>query len=193
MYNNVLLICLIILWTKISPTSSLVRLLIGLPSSTLNNYRHCFSLLMIRWLGVRLEIIANLIILSTAITSVFVRDHLSAGTVGLMMTYALQITNSLNLLVRTSSEIETNIVSVERINEYAELHPEAPWRVPMEKSSSDWPKNGTIQYVDCSRCLFRILRFIFSRIKELSTRYRENLQLVLKDVTLTVEHGEKVR
>jgi ABC-type transport system involved in cytochrome bd biosynthesis fused ATPase/permease subunit len=33
---------------------------------------------------------------------------------------------------------------------------------------------------------------ILCRIKELSTRYRENLQLVLKDVTVNVEHGEKV-
>ncbi|CAF1436131.1 unnamed protein product [Rotaria sordida] len=127
-----------------------------------------------RWLGVRLEMISNLIILFTAITSVFLRDHLTAGTVGLMITYALQITNSLNLLVRTSSEIETNIVSVERINEYAELNPEAPWEIPAKKPSPHWPTNGSIQ------------------INELSMRYRENLQLVLKDVTVNVEDGEKI-
>jgi len=39
---------------------------------------------------------------------------------------------------------------------------------------------------------FKVLTFIFPRIKELSTRYRENMQLVLKDVTVNVEHGEKV-
>ncbi len=39
---------------------------------------------------------------------------------------------------------------------------------------------------------FKLLTFIFSRIKELSTQYRENMQLVLKDVTVNVEHGEKV-
>ncbi|CAF1415513.1 unnamed protein product [Rotaria sordida] len=127
-----------------------------------------------RWLGVRLEMIANLIILFTSITSVFIRNHLTAGTVGLMITYALQITNSLNLLVRTSSEIETNIVSVERINEYAELNSEAPWEIPAKKPSSNWPTNGSIQ------------------INELSMKYRENLQLVLKDVTVNVEDGEKI-
>ncbi|CAF3899223.1 unnamed protein product [Adineta steineri] len=127
-----------------------------------------------RWLGVRLEMIASLIILFTAVASVFIRDHLTAGTVGLMITYALQITNSLNLLVRMSSEIETNIVSVERINEYAELDSEAPWEILEKKPSPHWPTNGSIQ------------------IKDLSTRYRENLQLVLKDITVNIEHGDKI-
>ncbi len=95
----------------------------------------------------------NLIILFTAITSVIIRDHLSAGTVGLMITYALQITNSLNLLVRMSSEIETNIVSAERINEYAELNPEAPWEISAKKPPPNWPTNGSIQYVNYRTCL----------------------------------------
>ena len=63
---------------------------------------HCLYsvLLIIRWLGVRLEMIANVLILSTAVTAVFMRDHLTAGTVGLMITFALQITNALHILVR---------------------------------------------------------------------------------------------
>ena len=89
--------------------------------------------------------IANLLTLFTAITAVFMRDHLTAGTVGLMITFALQITHSLNLLVRMSSEIETNIVSVERIHEYAVLTPEAPWEIAETKPSQDWPAHGHIR------------------------------------------------
>ncbi|UJR17989.1 hypothetical protein I4U23_004890 [Adineta vaga] len=139
-----------------------------------NQSCHFASSVANRWLGVRLEIISNLIILCTAMISVFVRDHLTAGMVGLMMTYALQITNSLNLLVRTSNEIETNIVSVERINEYAELKSEAPWEISATKPSPHWPTNGNIQ------------------IKQLSTRYREHLQFVLKDITVDIDHGDKI-
>ena len=36
------------------------------------------------------------------------------------------------------------------------------------------------------------LTFIFPRIADLSTRYRENLQLVLKDLTVEIQPGEKV-
>jgi len=105
-------------------------------------FSFCF---LSRWLSVRLEVIANLLTLFTAVTAVFMRDRLTAGTVGLMITYALQITHFLNLLVRTTGNIETNIVSVERINEYAELTPEAPWEIQERKPPQNWPKNGSIQ------------------------------------------------
>jgi ABC-type bacteriocin/lantibiotic exporter with double-glycine peptidase domain len=37
------------------------------------------------------------------------------------------------------------------------------------------------------------LIFICFRIENLSTRYRENIQLVLKDLSIHIEPGEKVR
>jgi len=87
-----------------------------------------------------LETIGNFIIFFSALFSVIERDALSPGIVGLSVSYALQvciyfikkrenlvffiiffrikITQSLNWLVLITSEIETNIVSVERIKEY---------------------------------------------------------------------------
>lgn len=38
-----------------------------------------------------------------------------------------------------------------------------------------------------------MVNFVSFRINHLSTRYRENLELILKDVTVTVKPGEKVR
>jgi ABC-type multidrug transport system fused ATPase/permease subunit len=135
--------------------------------------------------------IANLLIFVTTVTAVLMRSRLTAGTVGLMITYAMQVTNSLNMLVRVTSEIETNIVSVERINEYAELTPEAAWEIPERKPPTHWPTNGSIQYVGYRICLETLI-FIFSRITDLSARYRANLQLVLKDLTINILPGEKV-
>lgn len=48
----------------------------------------------------------------------------SAGLVGLTVSYALTITEVLNLGVRFVSELETNIVSVERLKEYSEIETE---------------------------------------------------------------------
>ena len=98
-----------------------------------------------RWLAVRLEIIANSLTFCTALFAVLMRDRLTAGIVGLTITYAMQITQSLNWLVRMTSDIETNIVSVERINEYAELKPEAEWEIKERKPPSSWPMKGEIQ------------------------------------------------
>jgi ABC-type multidrug transport system fused ATPase/permease subunit len=98
-----------------------------------------------RWLAIRLEFIANILTLCTALFAVLMRDRLTAGVVGLTITYAMQITQSLNWLVRMTSDIETNIVSVERINEYAELKGEAPWEIAEKKPPCHWPMNGEIQ------------------------------------------------
>jgi ABC-type multidrug transport system fused ATPase/permease subunit len=99
-----------------------------------------------RWLAVRIECIANALTLCTTLFAVLMRDHLAAGIAGLTITYAMQITQSLNWLVRMTSDIETNIVSVERINEYAKLKSEAPWEIPEKKPPTNWPTNGQIQY-----------------------------------------------
>ncbi|CAF0918354.1 unnamed protein product [Adineta ricciae] len=127
-----------------------------------------------RWLAIRLESIANTLALSAAIFAVLMRGRLTAGIVGLAITYSMQITQTLNWLVRMASDVETNIVSVERIDEYTQLSLEAPWEISEKKPPPNWPTRGEIQ------------------INNLSTKYRDNLELVLKDITINVQPGEKV-
>lgn len=100
--------------------------------------------------------IGIVLVLFTSIAAVLIRNRLTAGTVGLMITYAMQVTNSLNVLVRIFSDIETNIVSVERINEYAELTPEAPWEIPAKKPPPHWPTDGSIRYIVYSTLIDRM-------------------------------------
>ncbi|CAF4372173.1 unnamed protein product, partial [Adineta steineri] len=129
---------------------------IDLSDGLLDRNQACYfaSCVSNRWLAVRLETIANLLTLVTSLFAVLMRDRLTAGIAGLTITYAMQITQSLNWLVRMTSDIETNIVSVERIDEYAKLQSEAPWEIPEKKPPTGWPTTGEIQ------------------IKNLSTRYR---------------------
>ncbi|KAJ6225732.1 hypothetical protein RDWZM_004277 [Blomia tropicalis] len=72
--------------------------------------------------SIRLEFCGNLIVFSTAALSVLSRESFlqSPGYVGLMITYALNFTQTLNWLVRQTSEMETNVVAVERIGEYCQ-------------------------------------------------------------------------
>lgn len=130
-----------------------------------------------RWLAVRLEFIGSIIIFSSAglaIASVATGSGLSAGMVGLAMSYALQITQSLNWIVRQTVEVETNIVSVERVLEYANLPSEAPDVIFKKRPNIGWPAQGGVSF------------------HHYSTRYRPELDLVLKDINLDIKPREKI-
>ncbi|KAI1393759.1 P-loop containing nucleoside triphosphate hydrolase protein [Hypoxylon trugodes] len=130
-----------------------------------------------RWLAIRLEFLGAVIILAAAgfaVVSVTNHSDLSEGMVGLAMSYALQITTSLNWIVRQTVEVETNIVSVERILEYARLPSEAPEIIHKRRPPIAWPANGAVRFHDYS------------------TRYREGLDPVLKNINLDIKSHEKI-
>ncbi|XP_062590611.1 multidrug resistance-associated protein 1-like isoform X1 [Saccostrea cucullata] len=125
-----------------------------------------------RWLGVRLEFLGNCLVLGATMFSIF--SDLNGALVGLSITYALQATGILNLLVVNLTDLANNIVCVERIKEYyTDVKSEAEW-TSENKPPAEWPQSGHIKFL------------------HYRTRYREGLDLVLKGVTVTINHGEKV-
>ena len=64
-------------------------------------------------------------------------------------------------------------MSAERVLEYCKTEPEAAWHIEGDVESS-WPTSGEV------------------RFEEYSTRYRENLDLALKRVSLRVNPGERL-
>lgn len=129
-----------------------------------------------RWLAVRLEFIGSIIILCASALSIATINsgHVTKGTIGLAMSYALQITQSLNWIVRMTVEVETNIVSVERIMEYCDLPSEAPSIIEGHRPPAHWPHEGHVEF------------------KNYSTRYRPELDLVLKNINLDIKPKEKI-
>lgn len=73
-----------------------------------------------------------------------------------------------------TSDVETNIVAVERIKEYGETPQEAAWEIAEREPPKEWPLNGGVEFRD-----FKV-------------RYRKGLDLVLQGISFSVNGGEKV-
>uniref|UniRef100_A0A673AZ78 ABC-type glutathione-S-conjugate transporter n=1 Tax=Sphaeramia orbicularis TaxID=375764 RepID=A0A673AZ78_9TELE len=127
-----------------------------------------------RWLAVNLEFLGNLLVLAASLFSVYGRGKLSPGIVGLAVTHSLQVTGILSWIVRSWTDVENNIVSVERVKEYARTPKEAPWTVEGTLVPSSWPSSGSIQ------------------LEDFGLQYRKGLDWALKDISISIQDREKV-
>ncbi|CAL8366353.1 unnamed protein product [Gadus morhua 'NCC'] len=126
-----------------------------------------------RWLAIRLEFLGNLVVFFSALFAVIARKKLDSGLVGLSISYSLNVTQTLNWLVRMTSELETNIVAVERVSEYSELQTEAEWASETQPPGT-WPDAGRLQF------------------DNYKVRYRPELDLVLNGISCDISSTEKI-
>ncbi|XP_076819731.1 multidrug resistance-associated protein 1-like isoform X1 [Clavelina lepadiformis] len=139
-----------------------------------NQKAHYPNIVSNRWLSLRLQVVGSLIVLFATIFAVIERGTISSGLVGLAVSYAMQITQLLHWVVRSASEIETNIVAVERVEEYANVKQEAPLVVDNQVPLENWPESGEIKFVNYS------------------TRYRDGLSLVVHNINVNINGREKI-
>ncbi|TSL75335.1 ATP-binding cassette sub-family C member 8 [Bagarius yarrelli] len=144
--------------------------------SDANNIASLFLTAANRWLEIRMEYIGAFVVLIAAVASISsaLYSELSAGLVGLGLTYALMVSNYLNWMVRNLVDMEVQLSCVKRISSLLNTEPEndtgeiAPAQIP-----AGWPKYGEIQ------------------IKNLSVRYDSSLKPVLKHVNAHIKPGQK--
>ncbi|KAI2805279.1 hypothetical protein BLOT_004273 [Blomia tropicalis] len=174
-----------------------------------------------RWLTIRLDFLGNLVVLSTALFCTFKRNQIDPGMVGLCLSCAYTITGTLNMLVRSFTDLESNIVSVERLIEYTELPQEAVRYVNSGNYSNTLcelnsskkcsligkllanyvsnmfqTENGFVQQSFTQDYQIRNpnswLRNGSISICQFSARYRTNLKLCLRHLNVSIENGQKV-
>lgn len=131
------------------------------------------------WLAIRLELVGTLIITFSCLSAVVEHalsgsDETFAGLAGLAISYALSVTQSLNWSVRMASDMEANMVAVERVEEYSRLPPEGARRTERDAALESWPTAGEIEF------------------RNAKLRYRPDLPLVLKGLSIRIPAGSKV-
>ncbi|KAG0210936.1 Multidrug resistance-associated protein 1 [Mortierella sp. NVP41] len=124
-----------------------------------------------RWMDVQLRILSTIVLLCAALFAVLQRDSMDPSLVGLTLSFALTITEEVTSLVRNFCDLQNQLVGLERIIEYTDLKTEAP-----DRTKALLPCNGS------GRISF----------KNYSTRYREGLDLVIKNISFDIMPSEKV-
>ncbi|KAH8167726.1 hypothetical protein CIB48_g493 [Xylaria polymorpha] len=126
-----------------------------------------------RWLSIRLDLIGNLLVFTTGILVVTSRFSVPPSIGGLVLSYILSIVQMLQFAVRQLAEVENGMNAVERLLHYGtQLEEEAPEHTIDVRTS--WPERGEI---------------VFDNVE---MRYRPNLPLVLKGLSIHVEGGERI-
>ncbi|KAI8617891.1 P-loop containing nucleoside triphosphate hydrolase protein [Chytriomyces sp. MP71] len=127
------------------------------------------------WVLLRLELLsASLIFILAALSTN--NSFISASQVGIALVYTNSMTTLMNLMLQSAANMETEMVCVERLVEYADRLPvEGPARLPSDPEPGAWPKTGSIAF------------------KGLNAFYKSKPDTpVLKDVELAIQAGEKV-
>ncbi|CAK4637353.1 unnamed protein product [Aphanomyces euteiches] len=126
-----------------------------------------------QWFALRIQLTSAAILFVVSVSLVLMRDQLTAGLVGLSLNYVFSSLSMLEYIIPAGAQFETFMVGPERVLEYCEIEPEAP-RVISGAVSKEWPANGDIQFTN------------------MGFRYKENDPLVLKDVNVHIQSGEKI-
>ncbi|KAF8413521.1 hypothetical protein HHK36_001512 [Tetracentron sinense] len=132
-----------------------------------------------RWLAIRLETLGGLMIWLTATFAVMQNERAEnqvafASTMGLLLSYALNITNLLTGVLRLASLAENSLNAVERIGTYIELPSEAPAVIEGNRPPPGWPSSGLMKFED------------------VVLRYRPELPPVLHGLSFTISPSDKV-
>eukprot|EP00644_Phytophthora_capsici_P001459 jgi/Phyca11/526529/estExt2_fgenesh1_pm.C_PHYCAscaffold_100089 len=133
------------------------------------------------WLALRLEFAGTLISAFAALTAVLAhssdpeRGAAFAGLAGVSLTYAFSVTQSLTWSVRMISQLQTQMVSVERIKNYTIMDTEAELTsVGKLPPAQEWPSAGGIEF------------------RNVDLRYRPGLPRVLRNLSLSIRPQEKI-
>ncbi|KAL8377907.1 hypothetical protein RB595_008543 [Gaeumannomyces hyphopodioides] len=127
-----------------------------------------------RWLAFRTDLLGDLVAFFAGVFVIFSIGIIDAGSAGLSLSYAIGFAENILWLVRLYALNEQNMNSVERIKEYLDVEQEAEPIVEKNRPPRNWPSSGAVEFINYT------------------TRYRKELDPVLRDLTFKIDAHEKV-
>ncbi|KAI0167709.1 ABC transporter type 1, transmembrane domain-containing protein [Pestalotiopsis sp. NC0098] len=127
-----------------------------------------------RWLAFRTDCLGNMVAFFAGVFVITSIGKLDAGSAGISLSYAISFSDNILWLIRLYAMNEQNMNSVERVKEYLDVEQEAEPINEKNRPPQNWPAQGSVEFVGYT------------------TRYREDLDPVLRDLTFKIQPFEKV-
>lgn len=127
-----------------------------------------------RWLAFRTDVLGDMVSFFAGVFVIFSLGKIDPGSAGISLSYAIGFADNILWLVRLYAMNEQNMNSVERIKEYLDVEKEAPAIVEENRPPKNWPSQGSVEFINYT------------------TRYREDLDPVLRNLTFKIGAREKV-
>ncbi|XP_060041594.1 ATP-binding cassette sub-family C member 12 isoform X3 [Erinaceus europaeus] len=123
----------------------------------------------LRWFAVRMDVLMNIVTFVVALLVTLSFPSISASSKGLSLSYIIQLSGLLQVCVRTGTETQAKLISVELLREYiSTCVPESSHCVKVGTCPQDWPSRGEITF------------------RDYQMRYRDNTPLVLNGFSLSI-------
>ncbi|OAQ27712.1 P-loop containing nucleoside triphosphate hydrolase protein [Linnemannia elongata AG-77] len=135
-----------------------------------SNRAHYLFQVGIRWVAFRTLTVGSLLIFMVSLYVVGSRNTINAATAGLVLSYLTRTASDMNWL-------ESNMNSVERLVHYIKNLPQEPptkTHPDLRSRLRYWPSQGALEF------------------RNVSMRYRPELPYVLRDVSFSVQAGQKI-
>ncbi|KAI8429941.1 hypothetical protein MSG28_000407 [Choristoneura fumiferana] len=128
-----------------------------------------------RAFGFWLDLVCVVYIAIVTLSFLVLGQEVSGGNVGLAITQAISLTGMFQWGMRQSTELENQMTSVERIDEYSKIESEPPLQSPEGKRPPpSWPAEGRVEF------------------RHMSLYYAPGEPPVLRDLSLIILPREKV-
>ncbi|KAL2152189.1 hypothetical protein VTH82DRAFT_5373 [Thermothelomyces myriococcoides] len=127
-----------------------------------------------RWLAFRTDFLGDIVAFFAGVFVIIGLGKVDPGSAGISLSYAIGFADNILWLVRLYALNEQNMNAVERIKEYLDVEQEAAAVVEKNRPPENWPSDGTVEFINYS------------------TRYRPELEPVLRNLNFKIEAREKV-
>jgi len=130
--------------------------------------------ILIRWMAVRMELIAAVLLFSDIMLFIALKDHIPPALVGLILIQTHTANKVFSIILRNLTDCERGMTHVERIISYIDLPREPPVDIPEHRPPESWPSKGVVEF------------------QNVQLRYDPSLPPALKGLSLRVNAAERL-